>query len=663
MDHGRHPGYPVGWWQQADRASLSLSTQDSSSHISSSNTGSPSTNSSSSSAPACQFCFDHKRGCRRPVGQPDHACYRCRWNSRPCIARPRAERANQRAANQPTEDQLKDELASTDQEIDNIIQRYTGVLPSHAQGHRRKKSQEIQEILDQLANIPSYIPTDRVRAEFVQLADPADGKYWQEGPSSNLLLRGLINERHHVPDILLNRILGPQDANNLFDRFMKLWNHGLDLLDPAIHSPRTVLQRCPLLFTIVLAIASRDYQGRPDLHERLLKQAKLSAAAALTDGIRTADTVQALLLIASYPPAVRRFSEDRTSLYITMAIRMATELKLENASRTVPENNREKLELDNHTRTWNACLLLDSTSSVKVGRTPTLRNSGNVVHTSDPRETQTGFEIRIFRAVNRFMQMAKGGNSAFDYSTLMSDFTEDMRGLDDQIHFEHQRARDRNEHTGQLRQAILLQTMDYARMVVYSFGFTKAIAQGNNRGGQYLTYCFKVASSAVIGVLDRLAPLTLFKYSPDAWFEYAAFSAAFLIKLLRPQFAADIDISSRQRIVDLVKRLIDMYRSPYVALPSDKHVPRVLAQFLENAIRAVPDYIELVRRSGSSSASSSSRGLSRSPPKTPSPPHGSPKSGFDAAPSEALMAALAGYIPEWWELVDHALPGMDYGPY
>jgi hypothetical protein len=38
------------------------------------------------------------------------------------------------------------------------------------------------------------------------------------GPSSNLVLRGLINERAHVPDILLSGVVGPREANELFEK-------------------------------------------------------------------------------------------------------------------------------------------------------------------------------------------------------------------------------------------------------------------------------------------------------------------------------------------------------------------------------------------------------------------------------------------------------------
>ncbi|KAG9079361.1 hypothetical protein FRC06_007776 [Ceratobasidium sp. 370] len=140
---------------------------------------------------------------------------------------------------------------------------------------------------------------------------------------------------------------------------------------------------------------------------------------------------------------------------------------------------------------------------------------------------------------------------------------------------------------------------------------------------------------------------------------------------MRPQFSGFVDQAYRQRVAELVKGLVDMYRSPAVALLADNHVPRLLAQFLESAARNIPEYRQ----------ASSSRGLSRGPPKTPStytqgimgatsqlnwmdnlgPPPG-PLSGFDIAPSEALMNALSSSVPEWWETLDHALPGLVYQP-
>ncbi|KAG9112167.1 hypothetical protein FRC07_007982, partial [Ceratobasidium sp. 392] len=569
---------------------------------------------------------------------------------------------------------IRAELDRKNREINAVLERYTPGSAARTNSRSRQTNEDIQRLLERLERIPASGIVDAMRADFVQRSERSTlaNEYWQEGPSSNLLLRGLINERMNLPDILLAKHLGSNDANRLFEKFMQNWNHGLGLLDPYLHSPRTLLQRCPLLFTVVLAIASRDDRQKPELHGLLMEQAKLSAAAALTDGWKSADTVQAFLLMGSYPPPVRRFADDRTSLFIGMAIRMALDRKLYLASEVNPESDEERIELANHIRTWRACMLLDSSSAVKFGRTPSLREFRAVVQAGDYRDAQTGFEIRIFGAANHFLYLAKSGK-AIDYSGLTGNFESDISAIRDEIGQMLQTAPDQHDNSGMFRREILNLTVYYARMVVYSFVFTRELDHGNLGGGIYLPNCFQTASASVMIVLDRLAHLPQFKYSPDGWFEYAAFSAAFLIKdwsikLMRPQFAAFVDQAHRTRVAELVKGLVNMYRSPAVALHADNHLPRLLAQFLESAARNIPEYRQ----------ASSSRGLSRSPPNTPStytqslvgatsqlnwnrglgPPPGS--SGFDVAPAEALMNELSSSVPEWWDMLDLALPGLAY---
>ncbi|KAB5590127.1 Fungal specific transcription factor domain containing protein [Ceratobasidium theobromae] len=526
------------------------------------------------------------------------------------------------------------DLKEVNEEIDRILERYTRLSLS------RRPYWEIQEVLERLANVtPTFVATDFARAAIAwQNGSATRGEeYWQEGPSSNLVLRGLINERGRVPDILLNNILEPREANELFDRFMRYWNVWSAFF---LH-----------VFTL-LTIASRDYPDRPSLYHHLSQQARLSATAALTDGLKSADTVQALLLIAAYPPPVQRFADDRTSLFAGMALRMAMDLTLHLASYRTPGSNSEALELINHTRTWNACLLLDSWNAIKHGLLPTLREPEHVViRTPDTRSLQTEFEHRIFKVVNHFMQFAKAGQGVDYYIELTRNFNTDIGALRDEIHRVCRRAEDSDQPNGRLRRAILMQVVDYARMVVYSFGFTQTLQQGDYWGGEYLMMCLDAATSSVRGALEQLTTLQFYKYSPDAWFEYAAFSAAFLLKLLRPQFKDRIEGSQCMRIADYIKRLVNMYRSPAVALQFDNHLPRVLAQFLESAACHLPEY----------AASTGPRGLSRTSRNVPSPPHATtPAGGFGTPPVEALMAALSSTFPEWWAQVDQTLPGLQF---
>ncbi|KAJ1302186.1 hypothetical protein OPQ81_001013 [Rhizoctonia solani] len=619
------PGGPQGYSSASPSASAS----------------SPNSTSSSSSSNACTYCHERKRRCVYEA--PGGPCRRCRRAKRQCIPRQRAPRARPQDEGL-SEDAIKADLQEVNEEIDRVLERYTRLSVS------RRPYWEVQEVLDQLSNLPpTHFDTDNARAVFARQADPQADQYWQEGPSSNLVLRGLINEREHVPDILLSGVVGPREANELFERFMKYWNHGLGLLDPAIHSPRTLLQRCPLLFTIVLSIASRDYPARPNLYPRLLQQAKLSASAALVDGLKDADTVQALLLVSAYPPPVQRFTDDRTSLFVGMALRMATDLNLHRASRKAPSSRTEALELANHTRTWRACLLLDSWSAVKHGRLPTLRASSGAPRATDLRGIQSEFEFRIFSAVNQFMRFAKSSNGALDYMEPTMAFNNDIQALRDEIHHAFHRAEDRDQQSGLLRKAILMQTIEYSRMVVYSFGFTRSIQQGNHWGGDYTIMCLEAASASVIGLLERLAPLPLFRYSPDSWFEYAAFSAAFLLKLLRPQFQNAIRGSQRVRVADLVKRLVNTYRDPAIALQIQNHLPYVLADFLERAAGHLPEYAQAP---GLGARGQSLRPIPSSPSQT------FPGGGFNLSPGESLATSICGSIPEWWEYLDRELPGQ-----
>ncbi|KAF8755612.1 Fungal specific transcription factor domain [Rhizoctonia solani] len=477
-----------------------------------------------------------------------------------------------------SEDSIRDDLREVNEDIDKVLERYTRLSVSS------KPYWEVQEVLDQLANLPpTHLNTNDARA--VLLSVPTTGCTVLAGSG----------------------VVGPREANELFERFMQYWNHGLGLLDPAIHSPRTLLQRCPLLFTIgVLDNCIPRLYNSPQPVPQLLQQAKLSASAALVDGLKDADT---------------RFTDDRTSLFVGMALRMATDLNLHLASRQAPVNRTEALELANHIRTWRACLLLDSWSSVKHGRLP-------------------HFAPRVGKFVARMHKAFK----ALDYMELTMGFNNTIQTLRDEVHHFTRRAEDRDQQSGMLRKGILRQTIEYARMVVYSFGFTRSLQQGDYWGGDFTMMCLEAASASVNGFLERLAPLPLFKCSPDAWFEYAAFSAAFLLKLLRPQFQNIIHTSERGRVAELVKRLVDWYRSPHVALPIENHLPRVLADFLERAASHIPEY-------------TAAAGLVDCLGRLVKPDFATYSGGFNLSPGESLATAMCGTIPEWWEYLDRELPG------
>lgn len=128
-------------------------------------------------------------------------------------------------------------------------------------------------------------------------------------------------------------------------------------------------------FNIVCAISSRYYPGRPGLYEELITYAQLAAGTALISGPKTVETVSAYILLSLYPVPMRRWEEDRTWLYLGLAIRVATDLNLHVPSSVRPRNETHARELLNRTRVWLNCYNLDRSTSSWHGKQSTIADS------------------------------------------------------------------------------------------------------------------------------------------------------------------------------------------------------------------------------------------------------------------------------------------------
>lgn len=147
------------------------------------------------------------------------------------------------------------------------------------------------------------------------------------------------------------------------------------------HSP-FLFRLCPLPVATVCAIASRYYNsGRPGLYEELITYAQLAAGTALISGPKTVETVAAYILLSLYPLPKARWEEDRTWLYLGLAIRVATDLNLHTTSLTPPkapngeetkESERHARERLNRVRVWLNCYNLDRSTASWHGKASTI---------------------------------------------------------------------------------------------------------------------------------------------------------------------------------------------------------------------------------------------------------------------------------------------------
>ncbi|KAH9929980.1 uncharacterized protein B0H18DRAFT_1117054 [Fomitopsis serialis] len=429
----------------------------------------------------------------------------------------------------------------------------------------------------------------------------ANNNYFRPSPAPHT---PLVDEQLQ-PAILRNGIIRPDEAEKLFSTYFDYMNVSVSLLDPVIYTAQKTYWRSPFLFTVICAIASRHYCPRPELYQEAMKYARLAAGTALIGGQKSIEAVQAYLLLSLYPVPARRWEDDRSYLYLGLAIRMATDLKLRYpVTTTKGENELRAREMLNRTRTWLNCYNLDRSTGVQYGEAPVIDNNDYVAkHTEDwwqssPYNMQ-GFDVHLccykaelavlgeFRAcIWSDPERPSGINKNIDVAQIASETDDRLAALeeswkpilcnaktdDPQCHF---------------RIGLLKLAYSYARLSVLSVGFQHSFGKASpSNEVPFLWRCLRAAKDTVLSVVDGLgtpSQMIYIRHGPEAQSVFVTFASAFLIKLLQPKYSVYLSREQRVEIKDLVHRVIDLLGSPEVAI-DDRHGPKLYARFLQGLL-------------------------------------------------------------------------------
>ncbi|KAH7322256.1 hypothetical protein B0J17DRAFT_684162 [Rhizoctonia solani] len=424
--------------------------------------------------------------------------------------------------------------------------------------------------------------------------------YFEAGPSANPELRRMIIERQMPPEILTHGIIKPKEVEILFKIFFEQLNPFIAILDPNMHTPAFVFGRCPFLFTAICAISSRYYTKRPELYTIAMHFAKQSAATALIDGWKSVELVQAYILMSVYPVPARRWEEDRTWLYLGLAIRMATDLNLHLPWQGKATGEAHEREILNRTRTWLICFNLDRSGATQFGRPPTIREDYIVRKSGDwykrskfnlPLDIHLTGYTRLLRIVARFLASVYSDsnsptalNKNADFLTLCTQTDEELTAFENETKEQFEKESDHNDSACRYRCDLLPFLSNYSRVVIFSFGHQQAFQRGLEKGKIFFDKCYKAACEVVRIAIEILAPSGRLRYSPDGHFVFLSFAAAFLLKMLRPQFAPACERSQSQHIISLVTRLTEVLSSNDVSI-DDRHSPRLYSRFLSGLIQ------------------------------------------------------------------------------
>lgn len=432
----------------------------------------------------------------------------------------------------------------------------------------------------------------------------ANENFFRSTPAPETLVKETKTASHQVPAILAQGLITPAEAEKLFQLYFAEINISVSLLDPVLYDAKRTFWRSPFLFTVICAIASRFYPERPELYQQAFHYAQLAAGSALISGTKNVEMCAAYILMSLYPMPVKRWEQQRSWLYLGLAIRTATDLNLHLPMTAKPQNENHAREMLNRTRIWLNCFNLDRSTGSQYGKPPIIGNHDYTANHSEnwwqssPHNLQH-FDIHIcaynseLRLMSGFIQKIysdphhpTGLNKDVDFERIATETDDELKKLQ-QKWFTILQTTDLNEPENRFRTGLLSLAYSYARLIALSYGFQHAFGKTDGQDeNPFLLRCLHAASDVVHAVVDEICVPTqrhYWRHGPDAQSVFVTFASAFLVKLLQPKFATYLTHQMRVEIRSLVQKVIDLLSAPDIAV-DDRHGPKLYAKFLKNLL-------------------------------------------------------------------------------
>ncbi|KAH9168828.1 hypothetical protein EDB89DRAFT_2073548 [Lactarius sanguifluus] len=411
---------------------------------------------------------------------------------------------------------------------------------------------------------------------------------------------------HQTPPLLRKNIITPAEAEKLFKIYFDWMNPSTSLLDPKLYTAQQVYWRCPFLFTVICAVASRYDSERPDLYPTAMEYARQEAGATFLGGQKRVEVVQAYYLLSLYPVPMRRWEDDRSWIYLGQAIRVAMDMNLHHPNTAKPQNELHAREMLNRTRAWLNCFNLDRSYGSQYGKMAIINNEDYVANRSyewwnSSEHNMEHFDIHLcaytseLRVLNDFLSMVysnpehpTGLNKEIDLGKLASDTDDKIEQLRLRW-FDMLEKTNIDEPQNRFRIGLLKLGYSYARLVALAFGFQHAFGKSNTDENPFLIRCIRAAEDVVNAMVDDVgipSQRIYVRHGPESQTVFVAFSCTFLIKLLQPKYASYISPEQRAEIVRTVGRAVEFLGAPDIGV-DDRHGPRLYSRFIGGLLERV----------------------------------------------------------------------------
>ncbi|KAJ7063042.1 fungal-specific transcription factor domain-containing protein [Mycena amicta] len=427
---------------------------------------------------------------------------------------------------------------------------------------------------------------------FRTILNPADGP--NSAPS-----RPLHSPSSNVPlDAVSAGLVDDELANMLFDLLFLRLNPFINLFDVSLHTAQRVRARCPLLFTTLIAAASKFF--RPELYKSCQKLAHELAIRAFAEAWKRVEVVQAFACLTYWKDP----DDNRAWTYIGYACRMAVELGLNRYCATPPPNETEfqRLERRNRERTYLVLFTHDRSLSTQTGRSWMLPEDELVRHSATwhenagnpprPEDVIVAAFVQLRRISSETTDMfyTKGGvpngnHNDVNYEVVLRNCNGKLTQWMDTWQSEMQRAGGETFHLSFLSYFRL-----HVRLFLNSFGIQESMAPSSRATPslQALSACCTSALDSLQIVSKDFPSMSMLRYGQDSITVMSAYSAVFLLKLLRSSNTlGKLHEGAAHDIHSLISKTADAYYEASVLSPtstSAAYHARFLRSLLSNDI-------------------------------------------------------------------------------
>ncbi|KAF5372913.1 hypothetical protein D9758_001761 [Tetrapyrgos nigripes] len=418
---------------------------------------------------------------------------------------------------------------------------------------------------------------NRRNSFFRTILNPQDTPGPEPSPSRGSLSPLHASNGSGLCDPVSAGIMDEEQARVLFDLIFLRLNPFINLFDPAIHSVNYVRSKSPFLFTVMLMAGCKFF--KPELFKQCQKLANELAGKAFIEAWKSVEVIQAFACLIYWKDP----DDNRTWTFVGYACRMAVELGLNRYVAHPPphETDLQLRERRNRERTYLVLWIHDRSLSTQTGRNWMLpeddfirhavtwhEKGGSIVRPEDVIVAAFVQLRHIAAETTEIFHTSRNGSPGNDinHEVVLRNCNGKLTQWGETWEREMHRAGGEKFHLSFLSFFRL-----YVRLFTNSFGIQDSMSSTTRTSPSVsaLSACYTSAIENLRIVSKDFATMSMLRYSQESITIMCAYSAVFLLRLLRSASTLpQLHEGASHEVHDVISRAADAYYEASVLSPA-----------------------------------------------------------------------------------------------